>query len=186
MIIRKSLSAAVVLIFTGAVTATASAAPPPTYAAYIIDPTGKEVGVATFIGIESGGVQIHVDTTGLTPGVHGMHIHVNGSCNALRDEKGAVTPFGAAGAHFDPGGTMHHLGPDGDGHAGDLPNITASDAGNASTSFYAPRLSVLDGPRDIVGRAIVIHANADNYTDAPTNGGSGARVECGEIGPLRS
>ena len=185
MIIRRTLSAAAILMSALTVSA-ANAAGPPTYAAYIVDATGKQVGMATFIGIKGGGVQIHVDTSGLAPGVHGMHIHINGSCNALRDDKGTVTPFGAAGGHFDPGGTMHHMGPDGDGHAGDLPNITASDAGNASTSYYAPRLSVLDGPNDIVGRAIVIHANVDNYTDTPMNGGSGGRVECGEIGPLRS
>ena len=38
---------------------------------------------------------------------------------------------------------------------------------------------------NIVGRAIVIHANEDNYTDTPPLGGSGPRIACGEIGPVR-
>ena len=176
----------VAIVTLGFTAVSASAAPPPTYAAYIVDTTGKLVGTATFISISGGGVQVHVDAAGLVPGMHGMHIHMIGSCNALRDDKGVATPFGAAGPHFDPQGTGHHMGPDGDGHAGDLPNIMADDAGNASTSFFAPKLSVLEGPANIVGRAIVIHANPDNYTDTPPNGGSGPRVECGEIGPLRS
>jgi Cu-Zn family superoxide dismutase len=115
-----------------------------------------------------------------------MHIHEIGSCNPLVDTTGKSTPFGAAGGHFDPQSTGHHLGPNGSGHAGDLPNLEADDAGHAVTTFYDDRLSVLSGPTDIVGRAIVIHANEDNYTDTPTNGGSGARVACGEIGALRS
>jgi Cu-Zn family superoxide dismutase len=175
-----------ILTGAGSVPRAASAAPPPTYGAYIIDTTGKEVGSATFIGVDTGGVEIHVDVSGLTPGLHGMHIHANGSCNALRDTTGKVTPFGAAGPHFDPQGAEHHLGPSGAGHAGDLPNIEADLAGHAVTTFYVDRLSVAQGPTNIVGRAIVIHANEDNYTDVPPNGGSGARVECGEIGALRS
>jgi Cu-Zn family superoxide dismutase len=184
--IRRTLTAAAIAVSLSSVGTAAIAARQPTYAAYIVDATGKQVGVATFIGIEGGGVQIHVETTGLEPGMHGLHIHQNGSCNSLVDDKGVSTPFGAAGPHFDPQGTGHHMGPDGDGHAGDLPNIMADDSGNAATSFYDPKLSVLDGPTNIVGRSIVIHANPDNYTDMPMNGGSGKRVECGEIGPLRS
>jgi Cu-Zn family superoxide dismutase len=183
---KRTLTAAALALSMGLSISSAIAAGPPTFAAYIVDTTGKQVGTATFIGIKEGGVQVHVDTSGLAPGMHGMHIHMNGSCNALRDDKGVATPFGAAGAHFDPQGTMHHMGPDGDGHAGDLPNIRADYAGNASISFYDPKLSVLDGPTNIVGRSIIIHANPDNYTDMPMNGGSGGRVECGEIGPLRS
>lgn len=158
----------------------------PTYAAYIVDAVGTPVGTATFVGVDTGGVLVRIDTKGLKPGRHGMHIHQTGSCNALVDTAGQSTPFGAAGAHFDPQGTTHHAGPSGSGHAGDLPNLVASDVGHARTTFYTDRLSVVAGSTNIVGRAIVIHASEDNYTDEPPNGGSGGRVECGEIGPLRS
>jgi Cu-Zn family superoxide dismutase len=100
----------------------------------------------------------------------------------LTDTSGKVTDFGAAGGHFDPQGTNTHLGPDGAGHAGDLPMLHVSDAGHGRTTFYDAKLSVSPGPTNIVGRSIVIHANADNFTDTPPNGGSGARIACGEIG----
>src|SRR5580704_2697872 len=156
-----------------------------TYAAYIYDTAGKQLGQATFVGVDTGGVLIRIDVSGLPPGKHGMHIHEVGSCNPLRDTAGVATPFGAAGGHFDPQSSGHHMGPSGAGHAGDLPNLIVSDNGHVRTTFFSDRLSVSDGPTDIVGRAIVIHANEDNYTDTPTNGGSGGRIACGEIGPLR-
>jgi Cu-Zn family superoxide dismutase len=186
---KSSLGAAVLgcalLAGVSAAPRTATAATP-TFAAYIVDPAGKLLGMATFIGVDTGGVEVHVDVTGLAPGYHGLHIHEIGSCNPLVDTTGKSTPFGAAGGHFDPQATGHHLGPNGSGHAGDLPNVEADDAGHAVTTFYVDRLSVLPGPTDIVGRSIVIHANPDNYTDTPPNGGSGPRVACGEIGALRS
>ncbi len=157
-----------------------------TYAAYVYDAAGKPLGQVTFVGVDTGGVLVRVDVTGLPPGLHGMHIHEIGSCNPLRDTTGKVTPFGAAGGHFDPQGSGHHLGPNGPGHAGDFPNLNVNEAGHGRTTFFTDRLSVLDGPTDIVGRALVIHANEDNYTDTPPNGGSGTRIACGEIGPLRA
>jgi len=156
----------------------------PTFAAYIYDTTGKQLGQALFLDVDNG-VQVRIDVTDLPPGAHGMHIHEVGSCNPLRDMQGKATPFGAAGGHFDPQGTAHHLGPNGPGHAGDLPNLLADEAGHARTTFFDDRLSVRDGPTNIVGRAIVIHANEDNYTDTPPLGGSGPRIACGEIGPMR-
>jgi Cu-Zn family superoxide dismutase len=157
-----------------------------TYAAYIYDPAGKQLGQATFVGVDTGGVLVRIDVSGLPPGRHGLHIHEVGSCNPLRDTAGVVTPFGAAGGHFDPQGTGHHLGPSGPGHAGDFANLIVGANGHARTTFFTDRLSVLDGPTDIVGRALMIHANEDNSTDTPPNGGSGPRIACGEIGPLRA
>jgi len=132
-------------------------------------------------------VLVRIDTFGLTPGRHGMHVHENGSCDALRDTTGKATPFGAAGGHFDPAETKSHKGPSALGHAGDLPNLGATDAGHARSTFYTDRLSVRSSAsNNIVGRTLIVHANEDNYTDEPPNGGSGGRVLCGEIGPVRS
>jgi Cu-Zn family superoxide dismutase len=155
-------------------------AAPSTFQADIVSPAGKVIGQATFVGVDKGGVQITVDVTELTPGMHGMHIHEFGSCNPMIDA-GKKVDFGAAGGHFDPQGTGHHLGPEGAGHAGDLPMLNVSLSGHGRETFYDDRLSVVPGPTNIVGRSIVIHANADNYTDTPPGGGSGARVACGEI-----
>ena len=155
----------------------------PTYGAPIFDPAGKQVGTATFTPV-SGGTEIIVHVSGLPPGNHGFHIHEVGSCNPLRDTTGKVTAFGAAGGHFDPASTGHHMGPDGNGHAGDLPMLAIDRGGMGGLTYFDPRVQ-LTGANTIVGRSIVIHANADNYTDTPPNGGSGDRIACGEIGALQ-
>lgn len=159
----------------------ASAAKIPTYMAAIVDSTNKRIGFARFVQVDTGGVQITVDVSGLPPGKHGIHLHEIGSCNTLRDTTGTPTIFGAAGGHFDPKMTMSHKGPDGGGHAGDLPVLDVDDAGNARLAFFDSAVDAR-GAQSIVGRAIIIHANVDNYTDTPMNGGSGARIACGEIG----
>jgi Cu-Zn family superoxide dismutase len=158
----------------------------PTFEAVIKDVAGKEVGNARFIGVRQGGTQIHITLHDMAPGVHGLHVHEVGSCNPLRDTQGVATPFGAVGPHFDPNMTNMHKGPDGGGHSGDLPNITVYPGGNGGLTTYAKGLDVT-GPNTIVGRAIIIHANEDNYSDTPApNGGSGGRIACGEIDPLRA
>ncbi|MFN2461414.1 MAG: superoxide dismutase family protein [Candidatus Velthaea sp.] len=177
---RGAFGVAAGLLFAGGAAA-ALAAKPPTFMAAIFDASGKRLGFARFVGVDTGGTQITVDVSGLVPGHHGLHVHEVGSCNALRDTSGTATPFGAAGGHFDPAAAKMHKSPDGGGHAGDLPVLDVDDAGRARLAFYAVNLQV-SGPNTIVGRAIVIHANPDNYTDTPPNGGSGGRVACGEIG----
>ena len=107
---------------------------------------------------------------GLSPGVHGFHLHENPSCaNAGQ----------AAGAHWDPGKTGMHLGPyDPEGELGDLPALTANAEGKVTLSVLAPRLKV----SALQGHALMIHADGDNYSDVPKPlGGGGARVACGVI-----
>ncbi|MBV8423657.1 MAG: superoxide dismutase family protein [Candidatus Eremiobacteraeota bacterium] len=179
----KSIGIIAGLVLVGAIAAAATAAPN-TYEAPIVNTAGKIIGDAKFIGQSGGGTEIIVSVNGLPPGQHGMHIHEFGSCNALRDTQGNATPFGAAGGHFDPQHTSHHLGPNGGGHAGDLPNLTVDPSGSGGLAYFARNLNV-SGADSIVGRAIVIHANPDNYTDTPPFGGSGGRIACGEIGAKR-
>lgn len=119
---------------------------------------------------------------GLDHGLHGFHIHENADCSsATREPETGIGPehvaAGSAGEHWDPGLTGNHSGPYGDGHAGDLPNLYANKDGVAEHPIYAPRVKLMD----LSNRALVIHANPDNYTDEPKNGGSGARVACGVV-----
>lgn len=114
---------------------------------------------------------------GLTPGLHGFHVHQNPSCDA-KEKDGKMVPALAAGGHFDPAGSNKHGEPWGDGHLGDLPPLYVDSAGNASQPVLAPRLKVAD----LAGRAIMIHAGGDNHADHPAPlGGGGARVACGVV-----
>ena len=47
----------------------------------------------------------------------------------------------------------------------------------ARTRAYAPRLRV----SDLSGKALMIHAGGDTYSDTPNLGGGGARIACGVI-----
>jgi Cu-Zn family superoxide dismutase len=175
----RSLAAALVLC-AGFAPAVAAAAPPVTLEAAIYDVAGHRVGFARFVGVD-GGTQITVISQGLPPGMHGVHIHEFGSCYPSYDTKGAPTPFGGAGGHYDPFMTGMHKGPDGGGHAGDLPMLQVNPDGSGMVAFYAANLHVT-GPNSLLGKAIIVHANADDYTDTPPNGGSGTRIACGAIG----
>lgn len=90
-----------------------------------------------------------------------------------------MVPAQAAGGHYDPEGSKHHMGPEGHGHMGDLPLLKANADGKVSETVVAPRLKSLD---EIKGRALMVHIGGDNYADQPKPlGGGGARIVCGVI-----
>jgi Cu-Zn family superoxide dismutase len=114
----------------------------------------------------------------LSSGLHGFHVHQNPSC--LPAEKdGKMVPGLAAGGHYDPVEGGMHGAPYGKGHLGDLPALYVDEKGAATSPVLAPRLKKL---ADVRGRALVIHAGGDNYSDVPAKlGGGGARMACGVI-----
>jgi len=116
------------------------------------------------------GLLLKPDLSGLTEGLHGVHIHENPACGNHGDD---------AGPHWDPMSTKTHLGPYDSGHLGDLPAIYADKAGNAVLPVLAPHLTV----SMLRGHSIIIHAGGDNYSDEPPLGGGGARIGCGVISP---
>ncbi|NUU67805.1 superoxide dismutase [Cu-Zn] SodC2 [Enterobacteriaceae bacterium BIT-l23] len=139
---------------------------------------GEAVGTVT-ISESANGLTFTPDLKGLPDGEHGFHIHANGSCDP-KTVDGKLTPAGAADGHFDPHNTGKHLGPEGDGHLGDLPVLTVSQDGSATSPVTAPRLKSLD---EIKGKALMIHVGGDNMSDMPKPlGGGGARFACGVIG----
>ena len=128
-----------------------------------------------------GGVTFRVDATGLPHGVHGIHVHAVGRCDAPE--------FTSAGPHWNPAnrkhGTSNPQGP----HAGDLPNVEVSANGVLSQAVTVANAS-LTGPAgspnvllDADGAALVLHATADDYVTDPS-GNSGARVACAVIQPV--
>jgi len=111
---------------------------------------------------------------GLTPGLHGFHVHEFGDLS-----KGCES----AGGHYNPAGVDH--GDLAEGHVGDLGNIEADQDGVARFKIVARRID-LSGDRSIVGRAIVIHADEDDLgkggdEESLKTGNAGERVACGVI-----
>jgi Cu/Zn superoxide dismutase len=54
-------------------------------------------------------------------------------------------------------------------HVGDIGNVTADASGAVHVSFEEPMVTTGKGPFSIVGRSIVIHADADDYVNEPTS-----------------
>jgi len=120
---------------------------------------------------ESGELKITGTVTGLSAGAHGFHVHEKGlTSNNCAD----------AGGHFNPENKNHGRPTDSDRHVGDFGNIVADSSKSASVS-KVDRLATLGdgGIRDIARLAIVIHADADSWSQ-PT-GAAGARAACGII-----
>jgi len=133
------------------------------------------------------GVHLALAATGLTPGPHGFHIHAGGACAPGPDPAtGGIVAFGAAGPHFDPGMSHNHGRPDDPpdhAHAGELPNARAGADGSASLEHLNRNVTLGPGDRSIMGRTLVVHADADDYRTDPS-GNSGARVLCGVVEPV--
>ena len=81
----------------------------------------------------------------------------------------SMQAFPNTGNHYNPGNVPH---PE---HAGDLPPLL-SNSGYAWMSFYTSRLNL----EDIIGRSLVIHSMADDFTSQPS-GNSGDKIGCGVI-----
>jgi Cu-Zn family superoxide dismutase len=145
---------------------------------YHIDAHGVEASIGT-IAITSNryGTLFTPDLHGLSPGLHGFHVHQNASCGPA-EKDGTMVPGLAAGGHYDPAQTGKHEGPYGNGHLGDLPALYVDADGTATHPVLAPRITIAD----LKGRALIIHAGGDNYSDTPAKlGGGGARIACGIV-----
>jgi superoxide dismutase, Cu-Zn family len=119
-----------------------------------------------------GGVKVKARVTGLTPGTHGFHVHEFGDCSAA--------DFTSAGGHFNPMAQPHGAPQASARHVGDLGNIEAGADGVATLDWTDTQLA-FEGHHGIVGRAVIVHAKADDLKTQPT-GDAGGRLACGVIG----
>lgn len=94
-------------------------------------------------------------------GFYGFHIHEGKNCEG----KG----FPNTGAHYNPNSNPHPQ------HSGDLPPLLSC-GGEAYTQVKTNRFNV----RDIIGRTVIIHDNADDFTTQPS-GNAGEKIACGVI-----
>ncbi len=134
-------------------------------------------GQVEFIEVD-GGVEVRYNLAGLSGTAPlGFHVHENGDCGP--DSTG--TPGGAAGGHFNPMASPHGA-PGGEAtarHAGDLGNVTPGADGRAVGTLTDAVLA-FSGPTSVLGRAVVLHAQADDLATQPT-GDAGGRIACGII-----
>jgi Cu-Zn family superoxide dismutase len=142
------------------------------------DASGHQIGVVK-LSQDGDSVEVKVAVEdGAASGFHGFHIHAAGVC---------VAPFTSALGHYNPGAATHR------NHAGDLPVLLIDEDGTAEARFSTDRFA-LDDLFDADGSAFILHANADNYANIPTDrydpdpdgttlatGDAGSRIACGVI-----
>jgi superoxide dismutase, Cu-Zn family len=173
---RYSSAAVAMLLFLAACGAMAGAdSARKTATADIKDVKGQNVGVAKFKTTKSG-VELSVKVMHLSPGVHAIHIHEAGKCDA--------PDFKTAGGHFNPTNKKHGIrNPEGH-HAGDLLDLGVGANGKGTYKITTQDVILAgDGPTSLFragGTSIVIHEKADDMKTDPA-GNAGARIACGVI-----
>lgn len=118
-------------------------------------------------------VRVTAALSGLKPnGEYGFHIHEAGDCSSGDGM--------SAKGHFNPAGKPHAQAGMMDRHAGDLPSVRSDQNGHAILVADVDAITVAPGPASIIGRGLIVHAQADDYKTQPT-GNAGARSACGVI-----
>uniref|UniRef100_K4NS89 Superoxide dismutase [Cu-Zn] n=1 Tax=Musa acuminata AAA Group TaxID=214697 RepID=K4NS89_MUSAC len=134
-------------------------------------------GVVTLVQEDNGPTTVNVRVTGLTPGLHGFHLHEYGDTT-----NGCIS----TGAHFNPNKMTHGAPEDEVRHAGDLGNIVANSEGVAEATKVDSQIP-LSGLNSVVGRALVVHELEDDlgkggHELSLTTGNAGGRLACGVVG----
>jgi len=129
-------------------------------------------GSVTFTDNGNGTVNVNVNVTGIaTNGSYAIHVHTFGD---ISDPTGT-----AAGGHFNPLGQPHACPGTSARHEGDMGNWTAVNGAIQQNNNFD--LLTLTGNNSIIGRAVVVHAAADDCLTQPT-GAAGARQSFCVIG----
>jgi superoxide dismutase, Cu-Zn family len=141
---------------------------------------GDAVGTVTFTQ-EPADVMVRAEVANLPPGFHGFHVHTNGVCDP-------ATQFASAGGHLNLGaGALP-----GGGMSGDMTNLYVKADGTGTMTLRVDRFAVTDLLAD-GGRAVIVHADPDNFRNIPSRygvtpdqttletGDAGVRIACGVI-----
>lgn len=136
-------------------------------------PQSSTMGTLVFEELAEG-VRLKGKITGLEPkSKHGFHIHEFGDLSAKDGT--------SAGGHFNPHSKPHAAPEAKEHHAGDLGNIVADENGEVEIDKVLKGLRIDKGPHAVLGRAVVIHAGADDLKSQPS-GSAGPRIGVGVIG----
>lgn len=153
--------------------APAAVAGPPFALAELRHSDGTPAGFARFRP-KGDHIILEIALSGIPAGVHGIHLHAVGKCDA--------PAFTTAGPHLNPLGHQHGMDNPMGSHLGDLPNLTADASGRVSARFglNVDAAALSRALFDADGTAIVLHAGEDDYRTDPS-GNSGARIACGVL-----
>ncbi|MEU8900754.1 superoxide dismutase family protein [Nocardia sp. NPDC048505] len=159
------------------------------YKVELKDPAGSAVGTANIVK-DGNHLQLTIEARGLKPGFHGLHIHSVGKCepNSVAPTGGPAGAFLSAGGHLQVGNANSHPA------SGDLTSLEVRSDGAAKLVTTTDAITL----EDIKGKALMIHADADNFGNIPNRylqangaagpdqntlatGDAGDRVACGVI-----
>ena len=162
---------------------------------------GRFVGSAVFLGVNATVTKVRVNLNMPNdrpmPGFHGFHVHANndpanGNGCIADNSQPPTTHFVSADGHLAETGQTHGQ------HAGDLPPLLLTQKGHAYSVSITDRLHI----DDVLGKAVLLHADPDNLGNVPTGtasthytpndpvaaplltqntGNAGARIACGVI-----
>ncbi|MFV0540621.1 MAG: superoxide dismutase family protein [Aestuariibaculum sp.] len=134
----------------------------------------KVTGEVVFTEVD-GTIAMVAKLSGLEQGTHAIHIHESSDCSS---------PDGkSTGGHWNPTNQPHGAwGAESGYHKGDIGNVIADENGNAELTFSTNEwcIGCEDDTKNILGKAIIVHAGEDDLTTQPT-GAAGGRVSCGGI-----
>ncbi len=119
------------------------------------NPYSGVVGNATF-SPDPAGIKVSVQVKGLTPGKHGVHIHMTGKCEGF--------DFASAGGHFNPNNKQHGMQNPQGAHAGDMPNLEVGADGSGTYEYINKQVTFGSGSNSLFppgGTALVIHAGEE-------------------------
>lgn len=156
-------------------TPAAPVASPPVNLEFVAKTGSKLKGTANLVE-EAGGVKVTLKIEGISPGLHGAHVHEKGDCSDVKE-------FKNAGGHFNP--EMHdHALPDAKAdqkrHLGDLGNIEIAKDGKGELVFTSVGATLkANDLKSFLGKAIIIHEKKDD--GGQPVGNAGGRIGCGLI-----
>ncbi|SCY00839.1 superoxide dismutase family protein [Flavobacterium caeni] len=130
----------------------------------------KVTGTAEFVE-KDGKVTFTAKISGLSPGVHAIHIHEKSDCSAADAT--------STGGHWNPTFKKHGKWGDQEYHKGDIGNFPADVDGNGIITMATSEwcIGCGDPSKDILGKGLIVHEKADDYVTQPT-GNAGGRVAC--------
>lgn len=123
----------------------------------------------------NGTVEMTATLLGLSEGEHAIHLHEKADCTA--------DDATSAGGHWNPTFEPHgKWGAEGGYHKGDIGNFTADAEGNGTVRFSTDEwcIGCDDEKKNILGKSVIVHQGADDFTSQPS-GDAGARVSCGGV-----